>query len=263
MRRRARWWRCRSGRVGKPGNRRDDGRPAQRDGGGRRDRGQTATGRADTACGFPRSVLVLSRRLAGIVRHGTASRGANRDGNPTHGPVQAMQRRRHPLQEQEQRDEQTKRLAFRFHGRPHEGWSVTKIDHLSATLASLLITGMARDFFIPRAGLANGGGKRGGTALDFDRPNRVESRDARRAPSTSRPYGASMNEPRAVRARILDAALHILQESGLRSLSQAKVAAAAGIRQSHLQYYFPKKIDLVIALLRGHTPPQGLGMTGA
>lgn len=61
-----------------------------------------------------------------------------------------------------------------------------------------------------------------------------------------------MNEPPALRAKILDAALTILHGSGIRALSQAKVAAAVGIRQSHLQYYFPKKIDLVIALLRGH-----------
>lgn len=41
-------------------------------------------------------------------------------------------------------------------------------------------------------------------------------------------------------------------ESGVKKLTQPKVATAAGIRQSHLTYYFPKKIDLVIGLLQGH-----------
>jgi AcrR family transcriptional regulator len=57
---------------------------------------------------------------------------------------------------------------------------------------------------------------------------------------------------RPVRARILAAAARIAHESGMRGLAQAKVAAAADIRQSHLQYYFPRKRDLIAALLHEH-----------
>lgn len=55
-----------------------------------------------------------------------------------------------------------------------------------------------------------------------------------------------------LRKRILDAALEIMSTEGLRRLTQPKVAAAAGIRQSHLTYYFPKKVDLIVALLGDH-----------
>jgi AcrR family transcriptional regulator len=51
------------------------------------------------------------------------------------------------------------------------------------------------------------------------------------------------------RRRILDAALDIVETEGIAALTQPKVAKAAGLRQSHLTYYFPRKADLVIALL--------------
>lgn len=57
----------------------------------------------------------------------------------------------------------------------------------------------------------------------------------------------------SLRQRILDTALEILLSAGIKKLTQPKVAAAAGIRQSHLTYYFPKKIDLIQALLGQHT----------
>lgn len=66
-----------------------------------------------------------------------------------------------------------------------------------------------------------------------------------------------------LRARILDAALEILQDSGIKNLTQPKVAASAGIRQSHLTYYFPKKIDLVIALLQSHLDHAAAGPEGS
>jgi len=56
----------------------------------------------------------------------------------------------------------------------------------------------------------------------------------------------------SLRKRILDAALEIMATEGLKRLTQPKVAAAAGIRQSHLTYYFPKKVDLIVALLDDH-----------
>ena len=54
-------------------------------------------------------------------------------------------------------------------------------------------------------------------------------------------------ERRSVRERILDAALAILSESGLQHLTQPEVAKRAGVRQSHLTYYFPTRDDLLEA----------------
>lgn len=51
-----------------------------------------------------------------------------------------------------------------------------------------------------------------------------------------------------VRARILDAAYALLSGHGVAELSQPKVARAAGLRQSHLTYYFPTRGDLLQAL---------------
>jgi AcrR family transcriptional regulator len=50
-----------------------------------------------------------------------------------------------------------------------------------------------------------------------------------------------------VRERILDAALAILSESGIQHLTQPEVAKRAGVRQSHLTYYFPTRDDLLEA----------------
>ena len=60
-----------------------------------------------------------------------------------------------------------------------------------------------------------------------------------------------MNDGDAIRARILNAVVTLLS-NGTGTLTQAKVAAMAGLRQSHLQYYFPKRLDLIAALLRQH-----------
>jgi AcrR family transcriptional regulator len=51
-----------------------------------------------------------------------------------------------------------------------------------------------------------------------------------------------------IRARILDAALGLLAEGA--DLTQPRVAKAAGIRQSHLTYYFPTVTDLMQAVAR-------------
>jgi AcrR family transcriptional regulator len=53
----------------------------------------------------------------------------------------------------------------------------------------------------------------------------------------------------SLRQRILDAGLDIVEEQGIAALTQPKVAKAAGLRQSHLTYYFPRKADLYVALL--------------
>jgi AcrR family transcriptional regulator len=52
----------------------------------------------------------------------------------------------------------------------------------------------------------------------------------------------------SVRERILEAALAILREDGIHEVSQVQVARRAGVRQSHLTYYFPRRHDLVSAV---------------
>ena len=53
-----------------------------------------------------------------------------------------------------------------------------------------------------------------------------------------------------VRERILQAALKLLAESGAHELTQPRVAKAAGVRQSHLTYYFPTRGDLLQEVAR-------------
>jgi len=53
-----------------------------------------------------------------------------------------------------------------------------------------------------------------------------------------------------VRDRILEAALKLLAESGAHELTQPRVARAAGVRQSHLTYYFPTRTDLLQEVAR-------------
>lgn len=50
---------------------------------------------------------------------------------------------------------------------------------------------------------------------------------------------------------ILDAALAVLVEGGSENFSMNRVAARAGMRLSHIQYYFPHRLDLLKALLQG------------
>jgi AcrR family transcriptional regulator len=53
-----------------------------------------------------------------------------------------------------------------------------------------------------------------------------------------------------VRERLLEAALELLAESGAHELTQPRVAKAAGVRQSHLTYYFPTRADLLQEVAR-------------
>jgi AcrR family transcriptional regulator len=53
-----------------------------------------------------------------------------------------------------------------------------------------------------------------------------------------------------VRERILEAALGLLARSGAHELTQPKVSKAAGVRQSHLTYYFPTRADLLQEVAR-------------
>ena len=52
------------------------------------------------------------------------------------------------------------------------------------------------------------------------------------------------------RQTILEAALATLREEGYSGFTQPRVAARAGVRQSHLTYYFPTRLALVEAVAR-------------
>ena len=60
-----------------------------------------------------------------------------------------------------------------------------------------------------------------------------------------------MSEPAAsppaacVRDRIVAAAVEVLHQHGINALTQARVSEFAGVRQSHLTYYFPTRSDLL------------------
>lgn len=58
----------------------------------------------------------------------------------------------------------------------------------------------------------------------------------------------SGDEDVGVRERILKAAMRILRKEGISELSQVSVSRKAGVRQSHLTYYFPKRQDLISAV---------------
>lgn len=70
-----------------------------------------------------------------------------------------------------------------------------------------------------------------------------------------------MNTEISTRERILNAAIQIATKNGIKSLTQPKVAKQAGVSQSLLTYYFPRKADLLTAVLEAshqdsqHTPP--------
>lgn len=50
------------------------------------------------------------------------------------------------------------------------------------------------------------------------------------------------------RTQIIESALAELREDGFAAFSQTKVARRAGLRQSHLTYYYPTRIDLLVAV---------------
>jgi AcrR family transcriptional regulator len=56
-----------------------------------------------------------------------------------------------------------------------------------------------------------------------------------------------------VRKCLLQAALELLQRQGFSALTQARVAELAGVRQSHLTYYFPTRNDLLKAVIEETT----------
>jgi len=60
----------------------------------------------------------------------------------------------------------------------------------------------------------------------------------------------NFSKPDSVRQRLLNAALGLMHEQGFHALTQARVAATAGVRQSHLTYYFPTRNDLLKAVVQ-------------
>lgn len=57
-------------------------------------------------------------------------------------------------------------------------------------------------------------------------------------------------DPEGVRERILDAGVRLLRDGGIKALSGVRVAKGAGVLQSHLTYYFPRRSDLLVAVGR-------------
>ncbi len=51
-----------------------------------------------------------------------------------------------------------------------------------------------------------------------------------------------------IRETIIEAALKLLRKHGFAALSQPRIAAEAGVRQSHLTYYFPSRADMLLAV---------------
>ena len=67
--------------------------------------------------------------------------------------------------------------------------------------------------------------------------------------SRARASGATAAPKEDVRHRLLTAALEIVYSEGLQALTQARVARQAGMRQSHLTYYFPTRSQLLTAVV--------------
>lgn len=59
-----------------------------------------------------------------------------------------------------------------------------------------------------------------------------------------------------VKDAILDAGVALLKDKGIAALTQPQVARAAGIKQSHLTYYFPTRAKLLLAIAE-----QSIGVT--
>jgi AcrR family transcriptional regulator len=87
--------------------------------------------------------------------------------------------------------------------------------------------------------------------VDRDRPKKPHGFGAERIRPIGSGAAANPKGRRRVEA-ILDAAGGVLAEEGHDGFSVRAVAARAGVRPGHLQYYFPAKADLVRALLERH-----------
>src|SRR5262245_8814001 len=70
--------------------------------------------------------------------------------------------------------------------------------------------------------------------------------------ATPTPLTAERRGRTDVRAKVLQAAVRLVHERGLQAVTQARVAESAGLRQSHVTYYFPARIDLLKAIVQQH-----------
>lgn len=61
------------------------------------------------------------------------------------------------------------------------------------------------------------------------------------------PTIAALPKEASTRTRILTAGVEVLHTEGFAALTQQAVAAKAGVRQSHITYYFPTRLDLLRA----------------
>ncbi|MBL8521682.1 MAG: TetR/AcrR family transcriptional regulator [Betaproteobacteria bacterium] len=77
------------------------------------------------------------------------------------------------------------------------------------------------------------------------RPTRKAAALAR-VPNTFPAAVAALPAPTSTRDRILLAATAVLNEEGYGALTQVRVAERAGVRQSHITYYFPARVDLLL-----------------
>jgi AcrR family transcriptional regulator len=71
-------------------------------------------------------------------------------------------------------------------------------------------------------------------------------RTASGVPKTFPDAIAALPAPTTTRERILLAATAVLNEEGYGALTQSRVAERAGVRQSHITYYFPARVDLLL-----------------
>ena len=64
-------------------------------------------------------------------------------------------------------------------------------------------------------------------------------------PTTFPDAVAALPAPTNIRDRILNAAVLLLNDEGFSALTQTRVAERAGVRQSHVTYYFPSRNELL------------------
>lgn len=70
-----------------------------------------------------------------------------------------------------------------------------------------------------------------------------------RPPQRPQSPGKAPKGKRDLRAEILKAAVDLVDKGGIQAISQIKVARAAGVRQSHLTYYFPTRNILLQSIV--------------
>lgn len=64
--------------------------------------------------------------------------------------------------------------------------------------------------------------------------------------------------PDGARSRILDSALQLFADGGFDATATARIATVAGVPKSLVYYYFPAKLDLLLALARECIPGDAL-----